>query len=63
MKPDERTKFLKWDDDRVSENYIFEENHCHRTRICQNRQLQQNVHNVVELRVKWCEHPTCSKWR
>ena len=25
-------------------------------------QLQQNVHNVVELRVKWSEHQTCSKW-
>ena len=24
MKPDERTKFLKWYDDRVSENYIFD---------------------------------------
>ena len=24
MKPDERTRFLKWYDDRVSENYIFD---------------------------------------
>ena len=24
MKPDERTKFLKWYDDRMSENYIFD---------------------------------------
>ena len=24
MKPDERTKFLKWYDDRVSENYVFD---------------------------------------
>ena len=24
MKPDERAKVLKWDDDRVSENYIFD---------------------------------------
>ena len=24
MKPDERAKFLKWYDDRVSENYIFD---------------------------------------
>ena len=26
MKPDERVKFLKWYDDRVSENYIFDFN-------------------------------------
>ena len=24
MKPDERTKFLKWYDDHVSENYVFD---------------------------------------
>ena len=24
MKPDERTKFLRWYDDRVSENYVFD---------------------------------------
>ena len=24
MTPDERTKFLKWYDDRVSENYVFD---------------------------------------
>ena len=24
MKPDERTKFLKWYDDRMSENYVFD---------------------------------------
>ena len=24
MKPDERTKFFKWHDDRVSENYVFD---------------------------------------
>ena len=24
MKPDERTNFLKWYDDRMSENYVFD---------------------------------------
>ena len=115
MKPDERTKFLKWYDDRVSENYIFDfkkeiieycrsdvdilrrgimklredfiqlENidlryitiasvcmtivvtTCLRKPLLLYQNLSKqitsaNVHNVVELRVKWYEHQICSKW-
>ena len=118
MKSDERTKFWKWYEKCVSENYVFDfkretfeycqsdvdilrrgimklredfiqlenidplhyitiasvcmmiyhSNYMPKKTIAivpesvKTDNFSKDVHNVVELCVKWCEHPTCSKW-
>ena len=117
MKPDERANFLKWYDDRVSENYIFGFQkeiieYCRSdvdilrrgimklredfiqlenidplryitiASVCMTIYRSKYMHektiaivpksvktdnfsktSIMWLNVKWCEHPTCSKWR